>query len=134
MNKHTPTEIKLHQVSRLMELSFDDGKHFELSYEFLRVFSPSAEVRGHGPGQEVLQVGKKDIEITAIEPVGSYAVQPRFSDGHDSGLYSWDYLYEIASAQDQLWQQYLQRMQAAGASREPGANPAPAAPKSGCHH
>ena len=134
MNKHTPTEIKLHQKSHLMEISFADGKRFELSYEFLRVFSPSAEVRGHGPGQEVLQVGKKAIEITAIEPVGSYAVQPRFSDGHDSGLYSWDYLYEIASAKDQLWQQYLQRLQAAGASREPGANPPPAAPKSGCHH
>jgi DUF971 family protein len=132
MNKHTPTEIKLHQKSRLMEISFADGKRFELSYEFLRVYSPSAEVRGHGPGQEVLQVGKKDIEITAIEPVGSYAVQPRFSDGHDSGLYSWDYLYEIGTDQDQLWQQYLQRIQAAGASREPGASPA-AAPKSGCH-
>jgi DUF971 family protein len=132
MNKHTPTEIKLHQKSRQMEILFADGKRFELPYEFLRVYSPSAEVRGHGPGQEVLQVGKKDIEITAIEPVGSYAVQPRFSDGHDSGLYSWDYLYEIGMDRDQLWQQYLQRMQAAGASREPGANPAPA-PKSGCH-
>ena len=133
MNKHTPTEIKLHQVSRQMDITFDDGKRFELSYEFLRVYSPSAEVRGHGPGQEVLQVGKKNIEIIAIEPVGSYAVQPRFSDGHDSGLYSWDYLYEIASDRDQLWQQYLQRLEAAGASRDPGANPAPAAPKSGCH-
>jgi len=132
MDKHTPTEIKLHQKSRQMEISFADGTRFELPYEFLRVYSPSAEVRGHGPGQEVLQVGKKDVEITAIEPVGSYAVQPRFSDGHDSGLYSWDYLYEIGSDRDQLWQQYLQRMQAAGASREPGANPAPA-PKSGCH-
>ena len=133
MNKHTPTEIKLHQKSRQMEISFADGARFELSYEFLRVYSPSAEVRGHGPGQEVLQIGKKDIEITAIEPVGSYAVQPRFSDGHDSGLYSWDYLYEIGTDRDQLWRQYLQRMQAAGASREPGASPAPAAPKSGCH-
>jgi DUF971 family protein len=132
MNKHTPTEIKLHQKSRQMEISFADGKRFELSYEFLRVFSPSAEVRGHGPGQEVLQVGKKNVEITAIEPVGSYAVQPRFSDGHDTGLYSWDYLYELGLDRDQLWQQYLQRMQAAGASREPGATPA-AAPKSGCH-
>ena len=133
MNKHTPTEIKLHQKSRQMEISFADGKRFELSYEFLRVYSPSAEVRGHGPGQEVLQVGKKDIEITSIEPVGSYAVQPRFSDGHDSGLYSWDYLYEIGSDRDQLWRQYLQRLQAAGASREPGANPAPAAgAKKGC--
>jgi len=132
MNKHTPTEIKLHQKSRQMEISFADGKRFELSYEFLRVYSPSAEVRGHGPGQEVLQVGKKNVEITAIEPVGSYAVQPRFSDGHDSGLYSWDYLYELGLDRDQLWQQYLQRMQAASASREPGATPA-AAPKSGCH-
>ena len=95
MNKHTPTEIKLHQKSRQMEISFADGKRFELSYEFLRVYSPSAEVRGHGPGQEVLQVGKKDVDITALEPVGSYAVQPSFSDGHDSGLYSWDYLYEL---------------------------------------
>ena len=132
MNKHTPTEIKLHQKSRQMEISFADGKRFELSYEFLRVYSPSAEVRGHGPGQEVLQVGKKNIEITAVEPVGSYAVQPHFSDGHDSGLYSWDYLYELGLDRDQLWQQYLQRMQAAGASREPGTTPA-ATPKSGCH-
>jgi len=132
MNKHTPTEIKLHQKSRQMEISFADGKRFELSYEFLRVYSPSAEVRGHGPGQEVLQAGKKDIEITTLEPVGSYAVQPRFSDGHDSGLYSWDYLYELGCDRDQLWQQYLQRLQAAGASREPGAG-APAPVKSGCH-
>ncbi|HEY5290727.1 MAG TPA: DUF971 domain-containing protein [Burkholderiales bacterium] len=132
MNKHTPSEIKLHQKSRQMEISFADGKRFELSYEFLRVYSPSAEVRGHGPGQEVLQVGKKNVEITAIEAVGSYAVQPRFSDGHDSGLYSWDYLYGIGSDQDQLWQQYLARMRAAGASREPGASVA-TTPKSGCH-
>ena len=132
MNKHTPTEIKLHQKSRQMEITFADGKRFELSYEFLRVYSPSAEVRGHGPGQEVLQAGKKDIEITALEPVGSYAVQPRFSDGHDSGLYSWDYLYEIGMDRDQLWQQYLQRLQAAGVSREPGASPT-APVKSGCH-
>jgi len=132
MNKHTPTEIKLHQKSRQMEISFADGKRFELSYEFLRVYSPSAEVRGHGPGQEVLQVGKKNVDITAIEPVGSYAVQPCFSDGHDSGLYSWDYLYELGSERDQLWQQYLQRMRAANASREPGNSPA-APIKSGCH-
>ena len=132
MNKHTPTEIKLHQTSRQMEISFADGKRFELSYEFLRVYSPSAEVRGHGPGQEVLQVGKKDVDITALEPVGSYAVQPVFSDGHDSGLYSWDYLYEIGSERNRLWQQYLERMQAAGASREAGAA-TQTAPKSGCH-
>jgi DUF971 family protein len=132
MNKHVPTEIKLHQKSRQMEISFADGRRFELSYEFLRVYSPSAEVRGHGPGQEVLQVGKKDVDITALEPVGSYAVQPSFSDGHDSGLYSWDYLYEIGSDRDQLWQQYLERMRAAGASREAGASVV-SAPKSGCH-
>ncbi|MFH1044831.1 MAG: DUF971 domain-containing protein [Pseudomonadota bacterium] len=132
MNKHTPTEIKLHQKSRQMEISFADGKQFELSYEFLRVYSPSAGVRGHGAGAEVLQVGKKDIEIIAIEPVGSYAVQPRFSDGHDGGLYSWDYLYELGSDRDRLWQQYLQRMQAAGASRESGASPV-ASSKSGCN-
>ena len=133
MNTHVPTEIKLHQKSRQMEISFGDGQRFELSYEFLRVYSPSAEVRGHGPGQEVLQVGKKDVNITALEPVGSYAVQPCFSDGHDSGLYSWDYLYELGRDREKLWQQYLQRMAAAGASREAGASPAASAPKSGCH-
>ena len=133
MNQHVPTEIKLHQKSRQMEISFGDGQRFELSYEFLRVYSPSAEVRGHGPGQEVLQVGKKDVDITALEPVGSYAVQPCFSDGHDSGLYSWDYLYELGRDRDQLWQQYLQRLEAAGASRITGASPPAAAPKSGCH-
>lgn len=116
-----PTEIKLHQKSRVLEIAFADGKRFELPYELLRVYSPSAEVRGHGPGQEVLQVGKKDIDITHVEPVGSYAVQFVFSDGHDSGLYSWDYLYSLGLQQDQMWQSYLQRMQEAGASREPGA-------------
>ena len=130
--KHVPTEIKLHQKSRRMEISFADGRRFELSYEFLRVYSPSAETRGHGPGQEVLQTGKMNVDITALEPVGSYAVQPCFSDGHDSGIYSWDYLYEIGEDRDRLWRQYLQRMEAAGASRETGATPV-AAPKSGCH-
>ncbi len=128
--KHVPIEIKLHQKSRQMEISFDDGQRFELSYEFLRVYSPSAEVRGHGPGQEVLQTGKLHVDITALEPVGSYAVQPRFSDGHDTGIYSWDYLYEIGSDRDRLWRQYLERLQAAGASREIDTA---AAPKSGCH-
>src|SRR5512140_152146 len=130
MNKHTPTEIKLHQVSRLMELSFDDGKHFELSYEFLRVFSPSAEVRGHGPGQEVLQIGKKDVEITGVEPVGSYAVPLVFSDGHDSGIYSWGYFYNLGQNQETMWAHYLQRMQEAGASREPGTGVYAQRPKS----
>ena len=134
MNKHLPTEIKLHQKSRRMDISFADGRRFELSFEFLRVYSPSAEVRGHGPGQEVLQTGKNEVDITSLEPVGSYAVQPCFSDGHDSGIYSWDYLYEIGGQRDQLWQQYLQRLEAAGASREPGASAATAAPASGCHH
>src|SRR5512135_2219176 len=113
-----PTEIKLHQKSRLMEISFADGKTFQLPFEFLRVYSPSAEVRGHGPGQEVLQVGKKDVEITGAEPVGNYAVQLKFSDGHDSGLYSWDYLYELGVNQERLWQDYLERLDEAGASRE----------------
>ena len=113
-----PTEIKLHQKSKLMEVSFDDGRQFTFTYEFLRVHSPSAEVRGHGPGQEVLQTGKKDVTITAVEPVGQYAIQLRFSDGHDTGIYSWDLLYEYGIEQDSMWQQYLQRLQEAGASRE----------------
>ena len=113
-----PTELKLHQASRLLEVSFTDGRSFRLPCEFLRVFSPSAEVRGHGPGQEVLQVGKKDVTINAIEPVGTYAVKLVFSDGHDTGLYSWDYLYELGSNQDRLWQQYLERLQRSGGSRE----------------
>lgn len=118
-NTPTPTEIKLHQKSRVMEIAFNDGSRFHLPYELLRVYSPSAEVRGHGHGQEVLQVGKKEIEITGIEPVGSYAVQPIFSDGHDTGIYSWDYLYELGKNQDALWERYLQNLADAGASREP---------------
>lgn len=113
-----PTEIKLHRKSRLLEIAFSDGKRFELPCEFLRVYSPSAEVRGHGHGQEVLQVGKKDVEITDIQPVGSYAVQLVFSDGHDSGLYSWDYLHDLGVNQEVLWQQYLARMKEAVASRD----------------
>ena len=125
-----PTEIKLHQVSRKMEIAFNNGTRFELSYEFLRVFSPSAEVRGHGPGQEVLQIGKKNIEITRIEPVGTYAVQPVFSDGHDTGIYSWDYLYSLGMNQDEMWRHYLRRMEDAGASREPVLGAVPERPKS----
>lgn len=113
-----PTEIKLHQKSRILEIAFADGKTFQLPCEFLRVYSPSAEVRGHGPGQEVLQIGKKNVEITKIEPVGSYAVQLAFSDGHDTGIYSWDLLYDYGLRQAEMWQHYLKRMQEAGASRE----------------
>ena len=114
-----PSEIKLHQKSRILEVAFDDDKRFSLSCEYLRVYSPSAEVRGHGPGQEVLQVGKKHVEIKAIEPVGQYAVVLVFSDGHDSGIYSWDYLYDLGRKQDFYWQAYLRRMEEAGESREP---------------
>jgi DUF971 family protein len=124
-----PTEVKLHQKSRVLEIAFSDGKRFTLPYEFLRVYSPSAEVRGHGPGQEVLQVGKKNIEITQIDPVGTYAVQPVFSDGHDTGIYSWDYFYMLGVNQDEMWQTYLRRMEAAGASREPLPGAFPDRPK-----
>lgn len=113
-----PTEIKLHKQSRILEVAFDDGKRFNLPCEYLRVYSPSAEVRGHGPGQETLQVGKKDVEITNIEPVGQYAVVLVFSDGHDSGIYSWDYLYDLGMEQELYWQTYLRRMEEAGESRE----------------
>ena len=114
----TPTEIKLHQKSRIFEVAFDDGRSFRLPYELLRVYSPSAEVRGHGPGQEVLQAGKRQVEIRSLEPVGSYAVQPVFSDGHSTGIYSWEYLYELGQNQDELWANYLKRLQDAGASRD----------------
>ena len=124
-----PTEIKLHQVSRKLEIAFNNGARFELPYEFLRVYSPSAEVRGHGPGQEVLQLGKKNIEVKGIEPVGAYAITLTFSDGHDTGIYSWDYLYELGEHHGALWDRYLSRMDAAGASREPLPG-APARPQS----
>ena len=117
--KPVPTEIKLHQKSRVLEITFSDGRRFDLPYEFLRVYSPSAEVRGHGPGQEVLQTGKKDVEILELEPVGSYAVQPQFSDGHDTGIYSWEYLYELGVNRESLWTTYLERLKQAGARREP---------------
>ncbi len=114
-----PTEITLHQQSKTLELAFDDGSHGILPFEFLRVFSPSAEVRGHGPGQEVLQVGKRDVILTDIEPVGSYAVKLVFDDGHDSGLYTWEYLYELCKYQNGMWHDYLERLEAANASRDP---------------
>ena len=114
----TPINITLHQKSRVMEIAFDDGKTFRLPYEYLRVYSPSAEVRGHGPGQEVLQTGKQSVEIRSLEAVGSYAVQPHFSDGHGTGIYSWDYLYELGQNQDKLWNEYLKKLKEAGGSRE----------------
>jgi DUF971 family protein len=117
-NTPLPTEIKLHQKSNELEVSFNDGAHFRFTCEFLRVYSPSAEVRGHGPGQEVLQIGKKNVGISAIDPVGNYAVKLRFTDGHDTGIYSWDYFHELGTNQDALMKQYLARLQAAGASRE----------------
>ena len=125
-----PTEIKLHQKSRRMEIAFSDGSQFELSYELLRVYSPSAEVRGHGPGQEVLQAGKRAVEILSLEPSGSYAVQPTFSDGHNTGIYSWDYLYWLGQNRENLWREYLTRLEQAGASREPGRAPFEPRPKS----
>jgi DUF971 family protein len=113
-----PTEITLHSESRVLEIAFSDGRTFRLPYEFLRVYSPSAEVRGHGPGQEQLQVGKREVTILSAETVGHYGFQPTFSDGHSTGIYSWELLYELGLNQQSLWAQYLDRMQAAGASRE----------------
>ena len=113
-----PTGITLHQRSHVMEIAFEDGKAFRLPYEFLRVHSPSAEVRGHGPGQEVLQTGKQDVEIRTLDPVGSYAVQPTFSDGHATGIYSWEYLYHLGENQERLWKEYLAKLAAAGKSRD----------------
>ena len=129
-NSPRPSEIKLHQKSRVLEISFADGKIFQLPCEFLRVYSPSAEVRGHGSGQEVLQPGKKNVEITHIEPVGNYAIQLTYSDGHATGIYSWDLLYDYGLRQEELWQAYLKRLEQAGASREPGATPFEQRPKS----
>ena len=115
-----PTDLCLHQQTRILEVRFEDGAHFEMSCEYLRVFSPSAEVRGHGPGQETLQVGKEEVEIVDIVPVGNYAVKLVFSDGHDSGLYSWNVLYELGRDQAANWQQYLARLAAAGHVRRAG--------------
>ena len=118
MIKTTPTEIQLHQKSRILEIAFNDGKHFKLSCEYLRVHSPSAEVAGHGPGQEVLQIGKEDVGINAIEQVGNYAVQLVFDDNHDTGIFSWEYLYELGIHQEQKWQRYLERLKEAGYQRK----------------
>ncbi len=120
LNKDTPTpqDITVHSASRVLEVAFSDGAHFRIPFELMRVYSPSAEVQGHGPGQEVLQTGKREVGIVALEPVGNYAVQPTFSDGHDSGIYAWDYLYFLGSQQAELWNDYQQRLQAAGVDRD----------------
>lgn len=114
----TPQELTVHGQSRVLEVSFSDGAHFRIPFELMRVYSPSAEVQGHGPGQETLQTGKRDVELEALEPVGNYAVQPRFSDGHDTGIFSWDYLYFLGSQQERLWQDYADRLKVAHLDRD----------------
>jgi DUF971 family protein len=113
-----PTAITVHQQSRVLEVGFSDGRQFRIPFELMRVYSPSAEVQGHGPGQEVLQTGKREVDLVTLEPVGNYAVQPTFSDGHDTGIFSWDYLYFLGSQQDELWRRYEQRLQQAGTDRD----------------
>ena len=124
-----PTELVLHQQSRRLDIGFDDGARFSIPFELMRVFSPSAEVQGHGPGQEVLQTGKRHVNIVAVEPVGHYAVQPTFDDGHNSGIFTWTYLYQLGSQQAALWAQYEARLQAAGVDRDA---PMPPKPGSAC--
>jgi DUF971 family protein len=119
-----PTAVTVHQTSRVLEIGFDDGASFRIPFEMLRVFSPSAEVQGHGPGQEVLQTGKREVGIIGLEPVGHYAVQPTFSDGHDTGIFSWGYLYDLGSRHAELWQSYLDRLEAAGKDRDEPMKPA----------
>ena len=130
-----PTEIKLHQQSCNLEIAFDDGAHFTMPYEYLRVQTPSAEARGHGPGQETLQTGKKNVKLLNVEPVGTYALKLIFDDGHDSGLYTWEYLYDLGKNQEAIWKEYLAKLEAAGASREPGnEKPAHSCGSGGCGH
>lgn len=125
----TPESITVHGQSRILEVAFSDGARFRIAFELMRVYSPSAEVRGHGPGQEVLQTGKREVELRSLEPVGNYAVQPVFSDGHDTGIFSWEYLYFLGSQQESLWAQYLDRLEAAGVTRDAEM---PAAAGAGC--
>jgi DUF971 family protein len=115
---HRPTTITVHQRTRVLEVGFDDGSTFRIPFELMRIYSPSAEVQGHGPGQEILQTGKRHVEVTALEPIGNYAVLPRFSDGHDTGIFSWDYLYFLGSQQDELWQKYEGRLAKEGVARD----------------
>jgi DUF971 family protein len=114
----TPTDITVHNQSRVLEVAFSDGAHFRIPFELMRIYSPSAEVQGHGPGQEVLQTGKREVDLVGLEPVGNYAVQPTFSDGHDTGLFSWDYLYFLGAQQDKLWADYGKRLADAGVERD----------------
>jgi DUF971 family protein len=129
-----PTAITVHQQSRVLEVGFADGAVFRLPFELMRVYSPSAEVQGHGPGQEVLQTGKRDVDLVGLEPVGNYAVQPAFSDGHDTGIFSWEYLYFLGSQQDALWQEYGQRLAAAGLDRDAPMHPSGGAGACGHRH
>ena len=126
-----PTSLTVHQASRVLEIGFDDGAVFRIPFELMRVFSPSAEVQGHGPGQETLQTGKREVLIEQLEAVGNYAVQPTFSDGHSSGIFSWDYLYQLGSRQDELLAEYERRLEAAGVDRDA---PMQAASAAGCGH
>ena len=114
----TPQSITVHSASRVLEVGFSDGAAFRIPFELMRIYSPSAEVQGHGPGQEVLQTGKREVTLAGLEPVGNYAVQPAFSDGHDTGIFSWDYLYFLGSQQERLWADYNRRLLAAGAQRD----------------
>lgn len=114
----SPVSVTVHKQSRVLEIGFSDGREFRIPFELMRLCSPSAEVQGHGPGQEVLQTGKRNVDITGLEPVGNYALQPTFSDGHDTGIYSWDYLYFLGAQQDELWQDYNNRLAAAGVDRD----------------
>lgn len=118
MGAPTPQALTVHNQSRVLEIIFSDGAAFRLPFELMRIYSPSAEVQGHGPGQEVLQTGKREVNLVALEPVGNYAVQPAFSDGHDTGIFTWDYLYFLGEKQDSLWEDYHQRLQAAGLERD----------------
>jgi DUF971 family protein len=134
-----PTELTVHQKSRLLDIAFDDGAAFSIPFELLRVYSPSAEVKGHGPGQEVLQLGKREVGISGVEPVGNYGIKPLFTDGHATGIYTWDYLYKLGHEHEALWQDYLKRVAAAGfdadTGRAPGtALPGAAARTGGCGH
>jgi DUF971 family protein len=127
----TPQDLTVHSKSRVLEISFSDGQTFRIPFELMRVYSPSAEVQGHGPGQEVLQTGKREVGLAGLEPVGNYGVKPTFTDGHDSGIYTWDYLYQLGAQQDRFWADYEARLQAAGVGRDA---PMPEKAGHGCGH